>query len=63
MLANGVQQMRLAETNAAVKEERVVRFAGRLRYGESGGVGEIIVITDDKGVEGVLRVEIQIGVM
>jgi hypothetical protein len=59
VLADGVQQMGFAQTNPAVKEKRVVRFAGRLRDGEGGGVGKIIVVADDERVEGVLGIEIQ----
>ena len=48
MLADGVKQMRLAESDAAVKKKRVVGFAGRLGDGERGSIGKIIIIADDE---------------
>ena len=49
--------MRLAETDAAVEEERVVAVAGVLRDGEGGGVRELVALARDEGVERVFRVE------
>ena len=57
MLADGVQQMRLAQADAAVKEKRIVGFAGRLRHRQRGGVGKIVVVADHERVEGVLGIE------
>ena len=62
VLADGVQQMGLAQADAAVKEKRVVGFAGRLGDGQRGGVGEIVVVADDKRVERVLGIEMQFAV-
>ena len=50
----------LPRPDAAVKKERVVRFAGRLRDGQRGGVGEIVVVADDERFESVLGIEMQI---
>ena len=60
MLADGVQQMGLAQTDPAVEEQRVVRLAGRLRHRQRGGVGKIVVVADHERVERVLRVETQL---
>ena len=57
VLADGVQQMRLAQADAAVEEQRVVGLAGRLGDGQGGGVGKVVVVADDEGVEGVLGIE------
>ena len=56
-VADGVHQVRLAETDAAVDEERVVRapwiFADLLR----GGLGELVALADHEAVEGEVLVE------
>src|SRR5262249_30169975 len=57
VLPNGVQQVSLAEADTSIKEERVVRFAGRLGDSERGGVCEIIVVLNDESVEGIFRIE------
>src|SRR5439155_26280425 len=54
---DSVQQMSLAQSDASVEKERVVRFARALSNGQRRGVGEIIVIADDKRVESVLWIE------
>ncbi len=57
VVADRVQQVRLAETRAAVDEQRVVGLRGRLRHGDGGRVGEPVGLADHEVVEGVLRVE------
>ncbi len=57
MLADGVEQMRLAQTNAAVKEKRIIGFAGRLGDGQGGGVGEIVVVADNERFKRVFGIE------
>ena len=52
--------MRLAQTDPAVEKQRVVGFAGRLRHGQRGGVGEVVVVADDERVERVLGIETQL---
>jgi len=37
--------------DAAVKKKRVVGFARRLRDGERGGVGEVVVVADDERIK------------
>src|SRR3954468_23955132 len=58
ILADGVQEMRFAQANPSVNKKRVVRFPGRLRDGQSGGVREIVVTADDEIIEGVLGIEV-----
>ena len=57
VLANGVQQMRLAQTHPAIKEKRIVGFARRLRDGHGGGMGVVVVLTHDEGFEGVFGIQ------
>ena len=57
LVADGVQQVGLAEPDRTVEEERVVAVRGALGDGARGGVGELVRAADDEGVEGVLRVE------
>ena len=56
-MADGVQQVRLAEAGLAVDEERVVRLRRRLGDGERRGVREAVRGADDEGVEGVPGVQ------
>ena len=63
VLADGVEQMRLAQADAAVKKKRVVGFAGRLGDGQGGGVGEIVVVADDKRFERVFGIEMDFAVV
>ena len=57
-VADGVHEVRLAEADAAVEEERVVGVAGSLGDGEAGRVGELVGRADDEGAEGVARVQV-----
>ena len=57
VLPDGVHQVRLAEADAAVDEERVVGQRRRLGDGAAGRVGELVRRADDEGVEGVARVQ------
>ena len=57
VLADGVEQVRFAQTDPTIKEKRVVGFAGRLRDREGRGVGEGVVVAHDKSVESVLGIE------
>ena len=59
VLADGVKQMRLAEADAAVKKKRIVGFAGRLGNGERGGIGEIVVVADNKRFKCIFGIEMQ----
>ena len=60
VLADCVQQVGLAEPDAAVEKEGIVGFARRLRDGLRGGVGEIVVVANDKCFKRVLRIEAQL---
>ena len=60
-MSDRVQQVGLAETDAAPDEERVVLRAGLIGHGQRGGVGEAVRRADDIGVEDVARVETAVG--
>ena len=51
VVADGVHQMRLSETHAAVDEQRVVRARGCFGDSAARGMGELIGWPDDEGVE------------
>ena len=57
VVADGVQQVGLAESGVAVHQERVVGLARRLGDGDRGGVGEPVGGPDHEGLEGVARVQ------
>src|SRR5206468_996971 len=56
-LADGLHKMGLAQTDAAVNEQRIVRTRRRLRDGETGRVRDFIVRADYERFEGVSRIE------
>jgi hypothetical protein len=56
-MANGVQQVRFAQTDAAIEEQRVVGDAGMIDDGQGRGVGESIRLTDDEVAERVAGIE------
>jgi hypothetical protein len=55
VMADRVHQVRLAEPDAAMNEQRVVRSRRRFRYRAARGVRELVRWPDDEGVEGVAR--------
>ena len=57
VVADGVQQMRLAEAGVAVDEQRVVGLGRRLGDGDGRRVREPVARPDDEGLERVLRVQ------
>ena len=56
-LADGLHEMGLAETDAAVNKEGIIRTRRRLRDSETGCVRDFIVRSDDERFERVPRVE------
>ena len=60
VVADGVEQVGLAEPGVAVDEERVVRLRRRLGDGDRGGMGEAVGLADDEVVERVLRVQARV---
>ena len=58
VVADGVQEVRLAQAGAAVDEQGVVGTGRGLGHGQRGGVGEAIGGPGDVGVEGVSRIEL-----
>ena len=59
LVADGVQEMRLAEADAGMEEERVVERLAVLVMGDAVGrrVGERVRAADDEAVEGQARIE------
>ena len=57
MMANSMEQMCFSQADPAIKEKRIVGFAGGLRNCEGCGVGKVVVVADDKSVECVFRIE------
>ena len=55
----GMQQMGLAQASSAVQEQWIVGSAGRPGNRQRGGGGEVVAVPDDKGVEGVPRIQTQ----
>ena len=58
VVADGLEQVRLAQTGIAVDKEGIEGGARRFRGGQRGGVRETVRRADDEGVEGELRVEV-----
>ena len=57
MLADGMEQMRFTQTDSAVKKQRIVGFARRLRDRQRRGVCEVVIIADDESFESVLWIK------
>ena len=57
VVADGVEEVRLAEARRGVEEQRVVGLAGKLRDRQRRGVGEAIAVADDELVEAVAGVQ------
>ena len=57
VVADGVQQVGLAQARVAVDEQRVVGAGRRLGDGDGRGVGEPVAVADDEAVEDVLGVQ------
>jgi hypothetical protein len=57
VVADGVEQVGLAQPGVAVDEQRVVGLARCLGHRHGGRVREAVGRADDEGLEGVLRVE------
>ena len=56
-IADGLNEVSLAETRSTIKEERVVAVAGCGDDAFGGRNGEVIIRTDDKIIESVFLVE------
>ena len=57
MMADGLEEVGLAETDPAVDEERVVGAGRGFGHGQGSGVGEFTVGSDHERIEHVVRVE------
>ena len=62
LVADGLHQVGLAHTDAAVQEERVVGLRRTFRDRLAGGVRELVAAADDEGVEGVARIQLRCAV-
>ena len=58
-VADGVHQVRLAEADAAVQEERVVRVPGPLGDAQGGRMCQAVGASDDEVVERVATVQVE----
>ena len=56
-VADGVQEMRLSEADAAINEEGVINLARVVGDGEARSVCELIACPDDKVLESILGLE------
>ena len=56
-MCDGLHQMRFSESHAAVDKERVIDASGIFGNRKGSGMREIIVFTDDKGIEGIARIQ------
>src|SRR5882724_4567480 len=56
-LADGLHQMGLAQTDAAVNEKRIVRTRRRLRDSETGCMRDFVIRADDERFECISRIE------
>src|SRR3954451_20380596 len=61
VVADRVEEVRLAEARRAMKEERVVGLSRHLGRGQRGRVGEAVPVADHELLEGVLGVEAGLG--
>jgi len=57
VVTDGLQKMSLAEANASVDEERVIRCAGRFGRRKGSGMGEAVGRAYDKTLKRVLAIE------
>ncbi len=57
VVADGVEQVRLAQAGRRVQEQRVVGLAGKLGDRQRRGVGKTVSVADDELVEAVARVQ------
>ena len=48
MMANCLKQMRLTKTAAAINEERIVGAGGGMSHSLRGGMGKLVIGTDNK---------------
>ena len=58
VVADGVQEVGLAQPAGPVDGQRVVGAGRRLGHAEGGGVGELVGAADDEGLEGLLGPEV-----
>ena len=57
MVADGVHQVRLAQSRAAVEKERIVGVGRELGHGEGRRMGKAVRSAHDEGIESVFRIK------
>ena len=62
VIGDGLHQMRLSKTSLAVDEQWIVGVPRVFRHSHCGGVGEFVGTADDKGIEGIGRIQHRPGV-
>ncbi len=62
LVADGVKQMRFAETRVTVDEQGVVRLRGAFRHRERRRVSKAVAAADHKAFKGILGVQVRIRV-
>ena len=55
-----MHEVRLSESRSRVEIERVIDLARRLGDSQRSGVGKLVALADDKGVERVLGIEVRL---
>jgi hypothetical protein len=58
-MTDGLEEMGLTETHAAIDEQRVVGLDRRFGDGEAGGLRELIRGAHDEGLEAIARIEVR----
>ncbi len=58
-VADGVHQVCLAHTHAAIQKQRIVGARGTLRNGQCRGARKLVAVAHHEGVESVLRIELR----
>ena len=57
LVRDGMHQVGLAQTDAAIKEQRVKRHRAAFGHSPRGGMGQFVRLAHDEGVEGEARIE------
>ena len=56
-MSDGVHQMCFSKSGASVDEEWIVHFSRRFRHCQGGSVRKFVVVSDDKGVKRIFRIQ------
>ena len=50
--------MCFSKSDASVDKQRIVHFSRRFGHCQGCGVGKVVVVADDEGIEGILRIQV-----